>query len=249
MKRIILFLLLVLISCSSENAFTCIQTEGESITHTFEVTPFNALVVESRISVVIKQASVQKITVTTGSNLLDNIKVEVKNNTLYLSENSSCNWLRDYEVTTFYIETPTLTTIRNASTGSIKSDGILAFESLDLISNTDAGVNEPNKSGDFTLSLTCNRFTIAANGQSVFYISGTANRATFSFTDEVPKLEASNFLVNKLTILQRSATFMRVHPLEQLTGEIRGTGDVISVNRPPVVEVTQYYTGQLIFEE
>ena len=42
---------------------------------------------------------------------------------------------------------------------------------------------------------------------------------------------------------------MIVNPQASIKGSIFGTGDVISVNRPPVVEVEELYTGRLIFED
>jgi len=62
-------------------------------------------------------------------------------------------------------------------------------------------------------------------------------------------LEAENLRVNEVRIFQRSANIMIINPVESLRGSIRGTGDVISVNRPPIVEVEEYYTGQLLFED
>ena len=41
---------------------------------------------------------------------------------------------------------------------------------------------------------------------------------------------------------------MIVNPQQSIIGEIRSLGDVISKNIPPVVEVTEYYTGTLIFD-
>ena len=41
---------------------------------------------------------------------------------------------------------------------------------------------------------------------------------------------------------------MVVNPQQSLEGQLRGTGNLISVNEPPVVEVERIYTGQLIFE-
>ena len=41
---------------------------------------------------------------------------------------------------------------------------------------------------------------------------------------------------------------MIVNPIQSLTGIIRGTGDVIAVNQPPMVDVEQIYIGQLIFD-
>ena len=40
---------------------------------------------------------------------------------------------------------------------------------------------------------------------------------------------------------------MVVHPKESLTGELRGTGDLISVYTPEDVNVQELYTGELIF--
>ena len=41
---------------------------------------------------------------------------------------------------------------------------------------------------------------------------------------------------------------MVINPQLSLSGELRGTGDLISVNEPPVVDVVRIYTGRLIFE-
>ncbi len=249
MKNILIYigLVLVLFSCNNEDAPDCLQTTGTIISREVEVGNFSKIIVEDAISVVIKQAPQQKVTVETGENLFSDIYLEVKNQTLFLQDKSGCNWFRDYGVTTVYIETPNLTFIRNASVGSIASNGLLSFANLDLISNTEAGVDNANKSGDFNLQLDCERLSISANGLSIFTLSGTADRAFISFTDEAPRLEGENLVINKLTVLQRSATYMKVFPVEAISGEIRGTGDVIAVHRPPMVDVTQYYTGELIF--
>jgi hypothetical protein len=41
---------------------------------------------------------------------------------------------------------------------------------------------------------------------------------------------------------------MIINPVQELKGKISGTGHVISVNRPPIVEVEEQYKGRLIFE-
>lgn len=40
---------------------------------------------------------------------------------------------------------------------------------------------------------------------------------------------------------------MIVNPIQQITGEIRSSGNVIAINRPPIVNVKEFYTGKLIF--
>jgi len=48
-------------------------------------------------------------------------------------------------------------------------------------------------------------------------------------------------------VYHRGSNDMIVNPQISLTGELRGTGNLISLNTPPIVEIDQLYTGQLIF--
>ena len=41
---------------------------------------------------------------------------------------------------------------------------------------------------------------------------------------------------------------MIVNPQQSISGELRSTGNVIAKNRPPIVEVEEFYTGRLIFD-
>jgi hypothetical protein len=76
-----------------------------------------------------------------------------------------------------------------------------------------------------------------------------AAAASIVFTDEAPRFEGAELQIGDLGIFQRSANKMIVNPQNRIVGEIRGTGDVISVNQPPIVEVLQFFTGQLIFQD
>ncbi len=55
-------------------------------------------------------------------------------------------------------------------------------------------------------------------------------------------------IAQRVGIFQRSSNDMIVNAEQSVTGEIRGTGDVILVSAPLVIDVQQFYTGQLIIE-
>jgi hypothetical protein len=95
----------------------------------------------------------------------------------------------------------------------------------------------------------CDNLNVSANGQSVFYISGNANKARISFTDENPRFEGSNLIIDELEILQISANKMIVNPQEKISGVIRGTGDVDALNRPAIIEVEEFFTGRLVLQD
>jgi hypothetical protein len=117
------------------------------------------------------------------------------------------------------------------------------------VSNSSVGPETIRKSGDFYLNIICDEFRVAANGQSVFYITGKAERATLSFADEMPRFEGKEFLINELTVFQRSANKMIVNPIQSIVGKIVATGDIISYNRPQLVDVKELFTGRLLFED
>lgn len=246
-KRILFYILLlsVLHSCDTPDANDCLQTEGNTVNETFQVASFDKISFGDRIRLVLKQGPEQSVVVQTGENLLPEINVSVSNQTLKITDQNVCNLVRDYGITTVFVTAPDITQIRNASRWEIRSDGVLSYPNLVLLSNT----NPEQKSGDFYLDLDTENLTVIANGVSVFYVTGQANFATVRFTDEQPRFEGAALQVNHLTVFHRSANDMIVNPIESIMGELRGVGNVISINRPPTVDVEEFFTGRLIFND
>lgn len=239
----------LLLSCSGENANDCFQAAGKTIQRTFSMPFFSEIRIEDDVSLLIKQGPIQEVVIETGENLLNDISVVVEGEILIVKDNNRCNFVRDYGITKVFVTTPDLKKIRNSSEFDVIGEGELQFPSLRLVSNTTEGIEDSRKSGDFVLKLKCENLWVEANGFSGFYLEGFTEKATIAFEDEVPRLEARNLRVNELRIFQRSANKMIVNPIQSITGVIKGTGDVICVNHPPIVEVEQIYTGQLLFED
>jgi len=248
-SKYIWILLLALVSCDKEDGSDCFQTTGNIISTEFELAPFTKIQFEDDVSLVLKQSETQKIVIETGENLLSDIAVKVENETLIIQDNNGCNLAREYGVTKAYVSVPNLTQIRNASSREVTSNGTLYFPNLKLISNTTGNIEDVRKSGDFILNIVSENFSISANGQSIFYITGETKTADISFTDEWPRFEGENFKIDTLTLFQRSATYMKVFPQEKVSGEIRGTGDVILFNTPDIIEVEEFFTGKLIIQD
>lgn len=235
-------------SCDSGNAGDCFQTAGAIISVDIDVQSFSKVQIEGEVTLIITQGDEQRVRLETGENLLNDVLVTVENDLLQIRDGNSCNIFRDYGITKAYITVPDLTLIRNASSFDVISNGLLKFETLRLVSNTTGGLVDPRKGGDFYLELECNNLQLDANGQSVFYLEGTVENTRVSFLDENPRLEGRNLITQILTLFQRSANKIIVNPRQEIKGQILGTGDVISVFQPPVVEVEELFTGRLIFE-
>lgn len=243
-----IIILLVLSSCDSENSFDCIQEAGERVSQGFEVAPFKSIIVEERLQLILKQGLQQNVVVQTGKNLLPDIEVRVVDGVLELNNMNGCNLIRDYNITQVVVTSPDLDTIRNASGYEVQSEGVLTYSSLTLLSEDLEAEDAYHKDGDFRLRLAVDTLKITANGLSNFFLSGTANVANIQLLEGDMRVEAQNLAVQDLTIFHRGTQKVIVNPIQSMHGKVLSTGDLISVNRPPVVDVEETYTGRLLFE-
>ncbi|GEQ86921.1 hypothetical protein ULMS_24290 [Patiriisocius marinistellae] len=248
-KALTVFTIVVLlISCNSENGSDCFQSAGTIVETNFTVAPFSEIRVEGEVTLTIVQGEVQEVIVETGENLLSDVQVTVEGDILVIRDDNTCNFVRDYGVTKATVTTPVLTKIQNSSSSDVTGVGQLTFPKLTLQSNTSGGLADPLKGGDFYVNVACDELRVSANGQSIFYVSGSASTTIISFLDENPRFEGRDLAIENLEVFQRSANKIIVNPLNEIKGAIVGTGDVISINRPPIVEVEERFTGRLIFE-
>jgi putative autotransporter adhesin-like protein len=248
-KFLFIGLIFFLFSCDSENGWDCLQAPGNSVSKEYTVSEFTKIRIEDEVTLYLKQGDRQQVKLETGENLLSDISVSVEGNILVVKDKNACNLVRDYGITKIFVTAPNITEIRNSSAYDVIGEGVLQFSKLTLVSNSSAGPKTIRKSGDFYLNVMCEEFRVSANGQSVFYITGNTEKATLSFADEMPRFEGKDFLINELAVFQRSANNMIVNPQERIVGKIVATGDIISHNRPPLVDVKELFTGRLLFTD
>ena len=247
MRKIIYLLALSFFACNSEDAYDCFQASGSLVQQEISVSDFESILVNRDIELIIKEASVYKVTIETGENLINDVKAEVIGDQLVLTDNNSCNYVRDYGITKVYVEAPNLTEIRTSTQFEIASDGILNYETLTLYSE-DFNENNDYTIGDFRLTLNSENFKVVSNNLSFYYIDGVVETLFVGFYSGAGRFEGENLIAQNVTVFQRSSNDMVVNPQQSLTGELLGTGDLISVNQPAIVEVERFYDGQLLFE-
>jgi len=132
------FLLLVnslfILSCNSENAPDCFQNAGHIVRVQIDVPQFTTITVFENLNLVLKQGTEQIVEIETGEFLLNEVTAEVEDNRLILRNANSCNFVRDYGLTTIYVTSPNISEIRSSTGGLISSDGTLNYTNLSLVS-------------------------------------------------------------------------------------------------------------------
>ncbi|KJD32540.1 lipoprotein [Tamlana nanhaiensis] len=248
MKKLVYIILVsIVFACNSENANDCFQKTGDILEQEVAVEAFTKIWVNRDIELIIGQGETQKVVVETGENLINDVIAEVIDGELFLTDNNACNYVRDYGVTKVYVTAPNITEIRSSTQYAIRSNGVLTYPNLSLFSED---FNEPDTylSGEFYLEVDCNSLRILFNGLSNGFISGKTNSLNITFASGTSRFEGRNLIAENVYVWNRSSNDMIVNPQQSLKGKISGTGNVIVVNTPPVVEVEQEYKGRLIYE-
>jgi len=248
MKKIIYIAFVVLLlSCNSENANDCFQTSGTIVQQEISLDSFEKIWVNRDVELIIKEGAVQKVMIETGKNLINDVDAVVVEGQLFLTDNNSCNYVRNYGITKVYVTSPNINEIRSSTQYDISSDGVLRYPNLTILSE-DFNAPDTFSVGNFKLQINNTSFSVVFNNLSNCYVSGATTNLNVTFASGLSRFEGRNLETQKVIIWNRGSNDMILNPIQSIKGKISGTGDVISVNRPPVVEVDEQYKGRLIFE-
>ena len=249
-KLSMFFVLIFLITgCNSDSTSDCFQNTGELARDQVTVPDFTKITVFENVSLVLKEGAEQKVEVETGEFLRNEVTLEVEGDRLLLRDTNDCNYVRDYGVTIVYVTSPNITEIRSSTGLSINSEGTLNYPSLTLISESFLNPESETTDGEFDLELNCQNVNIVVNGITYFKLRGSTMNLDVQVAAGDSRIEAENLLAEVVSINHRGTNDMFINPQQSLTGVIRGTGDVISNNGPPEVDVKELFNGRLIFRE
>ena len=248
MKKIIyIFIVFLFANCNDKKADNCFQSAGDITQVEIELPAFDKVVVHERIELIITEGPNQKVIIESGENLQPDITAEVINNELILTNYNTCNFFREYDLTKVYVTSPNLTRIRNASEYNVSSNGVLTYPTLYLMS-----VGDKSKFlsvGDWHLNIQNENVKIWGNGIAVFYLDGTTNNLDLNFSNGDTRFEGENFKAQHIKVRQVSSNDMLIYPVQSLIGSIHSTGDVISFNKPSLIEVEELSDyGKLLFK-
>lgn len=245
---IIVFGFFFFTACDKEDAPNCIQTTGNIIQQEIEVADFKELIVYGRIKLFIEQGAEHKVVVEAGENLIAKVSATVENGRLSLRNSDNCNLFRDYNTTSIYITVPNLIWLQNAGNNTVESVGTLNFPVIWLRSLNQENDPEIYTNGDFKLDLVSEYIRITGDEYSNYFLTGSTDYLNLYIADGDGRFEGADLIAGVVEIQHRGTNKLFVNPQNELKGEIRSTGDVIAVNRPPIVNLPAYYTGKLIFQ-
>lgn len=246
-KLLYIVVLLLICACSGESANDCFQTTGDIIQKEVTVDAFETILVNKDIELIIKEGTPQKVLIETGEHLMPDVQVTVQDGKLTLTDDNSCHLIRGYQPTIIYVTAPNITEIRSSTQYDIKSDGVLTYPNLSLLSEN-YGAPGTYTNADFYLEVDNTSLRFVFNNLSNAYVKGKTESLSVSFYSGTSRFEGRELVAQKVWAYNRSSNDIIINPYLELKGKIVGTGDIISINKPPVVDVEEDYKGRLVFE-
>lgn len=247
MKNYTLYFALLLMFTHCEKPSDCVKSSGPLKSKFYTGLTFTKLVVHQGVGVVITEGTVYSVEVRTGENLVNDIEVKQSGESLILSDNTSCNWVRDYGETMVYITAPNLTGIYSKTGQDIVSNGVLTYPNLHLTLLDSSDGFSGTGTGDIRLEVNNQSVFVENNEVGRFYISGSTHNLTIGFYENGGVFHGENLYADAISFYHRGSNDLYLHPVNSLDGDIYNLGDVNCYSRPSSVTVREHYRGRLVY--
>ncbi|MBX0290198.1 DUF2807 domain-containing protein [Hymenobacter sp. HSC-4F20] len=233
--------LLTLSGCQKENEAGCFTSKGSITTERRSLPAFRVLTTYDNVAVTLVQDSVTYAEVRAGKNLLEDIRLEVRDGQLTIRNTSRCNWVRRYdtprEVT---LHTPRLTDVFLRGQADIRTAGTFQADTLfaHLIG-----------AGDFHLTLASTYLGTSQYELGDMYLSGTTQELHHTLGGN-GSLYATGLLTSDVYLQTNASSNGNGHfrVSRGLAGTHAGTGTVYYTGAGSVTQLRISGKGNLVRE-
>ena len=270
MKKVVV---LVVVFCLGFQAFSQrkpkIKGNRNVVEVTQELSPFRAIELSDDLDIMIEKGTGERVTIEADDNLVDVLKFNVENNTLYISSFYNITSSKTLNITIFYSELDALT-ISNGlitMTDVITSDvlAVQASGTARLVLNASADAitihMEGNSSGDFNVASDALNCTFKDRIDAKVYATGQNHKLfmyenasvkiegnTASFTAKVygsSALNAEEFEAKKVVLSSEDSPDVHIFAVEEFILSAKGSSKT-SLYGNPKISITEFLdTSQL----
>lgn len=197
MKKIYLILILLIglifSSCQKGHELDCFKSNGKEIQQTRILNTFQFIAIKDKVDVIINEGNEFKAVISGGEHLINNIKTEVKDNTLYISNTSKCNMVRGYKRR--YIVTVTLPQLKYLENKGSNTVSFYNGSALDTLEIKAASPGTIRIYGDFE------QIKSASQSNGDIYLNGSTNHLNTFMTGN-PFFYGENMMIKKHAFIE-----------------------------------------------
>lgn len=198
-----------------------IKGNGNVQSEVRKIEDFKSIKVNGSFSIYLTQSDNYNLKVVADENLLENIKTEVKGNTLYISTEKNIYKSKEMSL---YISFKYLNKLKANGAISLKSDQLLRFDELEI---------EINGASSANLELSANQLKIDNSGASSIILSGKCEEVYIDISG-AGSVNAFNLKAAKGSIDISGVGSAKINIEEELRVSISGIGSVKYKGDPKV---------------
>ena len=236
-----IILILIVFSCKKPEDRACIKSTGELKTVEINVPTFDKLWLGPHMKYVLVQDTVEKVVISGGENLLNFITTNVENNTLVITNENKCNFLRTYKKNiTVEIHVKDLIKVEFEGTKELSCQNQLVQNNVLFLIRDGAG--------EVNLNLLANSLTtIVTHGWGNFKLEGTVNFLKLEVKSNGFGSTYNMDVNDSIYVISTTAENIAVNCDNALMrAEIGSIGDIEYKGFPSFLQLDKYGSGELI---
>ncbi|MFM9056328.1 MAG: GIN domain-containing protein [Bacteroidota bacterium] len=225
-----------------QDAGECLESTGAFSTETRSLEPFNRIDLSDDIDLIIHPASqVHEVRISGGGSLLSDIETRVSAGTLYLRNNTRCNWVRSFK------NTFTADVYCDSVTALWIEDAVGRVRMTDTLSVSRFSLDSYSSMGDYDLLINCSDAATLAihNGPSNLKASGTCQNQ-YNYQTGYGKIDCSALNSEYVFLTNNGSNDSYVSVRKLLEAKIGHTGNVYYAGEPDSVISVIRGRGRLI---
>ena len=236
-------ILFLLLSCN-KSPLTC-SFSGQKIEKTITLSHFDQIEVNPGIHLVVLDTNRTEIKIVADKDVMNNVEYEIVNDKLILNNHTDCLVQNLDAEAWIYVQTDNLHQIVANTDLDVKSGNVWHFDNISLICENVSIGN--NNIADFDIDFQGNRMSVVANGSSIFKIRGQAQDLFVGFYGVNPMFMGQDFQVQHIDVYHRCSGDMHLFPIDSVTGDLYGYGDIYLHHQPPTINIREHYAGHIYF--
>ena len=233
-------MIMAFLSCEKSGVSDCFQSAGKTIEFEADLPEFDTITLDDVFDVFLIQDTVNKMIITGGENIVNNVEYLIINNNLILNNQSVCTWTKPANNKVhLYIHFKSLSRIVLNKSCKIRS--------INEIEGIKFGIIMKDKYQDVNIKANVNDFYFWNNSScgGEIIIAGSCHQLSFWSTNLI-RINALDFQSNNVFIHSRSMNDIFINVHEKLECTILNKGNVYYLGSPEEIVLNVIGTGRLI---
>lgn len=237
----ILGLLLLMAGCSRDNKL-CLKKAGIPAQSKIDLDAVSSLDINDEIDVEFYRDTGNYAVIKAGNNIIPMISFELQNNAIVLTNNSGCNWYRNYEKNKVIVE------IHSSTISDITINNGSNFSTPDTIHSGNLTMNFWESGGDCQLKLDIDTLKLALHtGPTTIDAFGNIEMAYFYSAGDA-RINAYELETINADVHHAGVNDYFLNCTGNISIQLRSIGNIFVKGSPSIISETITGSGSLVLE-